>query len=121
MSTLLVLTIALTTLVALFQVWWSLSYLYAYSQTRETIMLTQIVQGVAIGVLFVSITINLLTGQKVVGVTSGLLLLLSVGMTVLWRRQGGIDRLFEYYPGAIVDVLLFRKPKVDLKRKVRGR
>jgi hypothetical protein len=110
-----------TCLIALFQMWWSVAYVYAYSQIREAALLLQVVQGVMFGMLFVTITISLLTGQDTVNIISGTLLIVGLAMGFLWRRRGGVDLLFDYYPRAMLDVLLFRKPKVDLKRRVRGR
>ncbi len=116
-----ILTIVVAILVTLFQFWWSSAYLYAYSQVRESILLFQVVQGVSIGMLFLTISVAMLTGQSMNRLISGVLLLLGLVMGIMWRKRGGIDKLFEYYPRAIIDVLLFRKPKVDYKRRVRGR
>lgn len=116
-----IVTTVVALLVTMFQFWWSSAYLYAYSQLREVVLLFQVVQGVAMGVLFLTISVSMLTGQELNWMISGALLLLGLLMGMMWRKRGGVEKLFEHYPRAMLDVLLFRKPKVDYKRRVRGK
>ncbi len=109
----------LTILITVFELWWAIAYFYAYRQIGERMLLLQVVQAGAIGLLFAYITFVLLGNQEVNGLIAGLLLLTALAVAVYWRMQGGIKLLLQRYPRGMVDVLSFRRPAVDLKRRVR--
>ncbi len=104
------LMIVLTVLISLVQLWWTLAYLYAYVQLRESVLLFQIGQGVSFGLLFFFISIAIITQQPMSGMFSGVLLLAGLVMGFIWRRRNGINLLIDYYPRAFIDVILFQKP-----------
>ena len=114
---LLVVTITMT----LFQIWWGSAYLYAYRQTRERLLLLQVVQGFAFALLFGSAAFAILNNQPVSNPLSTALLVVGLITFVIWRFRGGIRWLFQRYPRGMFDVLLFRKPTVNLKRRVRSK
>jgi hypothetical protein len=102
--------LVLTLLVSLIQLWFTIAYLYAYIQLRESLLLVQVGQGVAFGLLFVLISLAIATQQQSIsGLFSGLLLLIGLVLGFIWRRRNGINLLIDYYPRAIIDVMLFKR------------
>lgn len=100
----------LTSAISVIQLWWTVAYLVAYTRIKQPLLLVQVVQGVAFGLLFVFLTIAIMTQQQIGGIFSGILLLIGLVMGFIWRRRDGINLLIEHYPRAMIDVLLFRQP-----------
>lgn len=101
----------LTSAISVIQLWWTIAYLVAYTRIKQSLLLVQVVQGVAFGLLFVFLTIAILTNKPLHGIFSGILLLIGLVMGFIWRRRNGINLLIDHYHGAMIDVLLFRQPK----------
>jgi hypothetical protein len=102
--------VILTLLVSLIQIWWVIAYFIAYIRIKDGLLLLQIVQGVSFGLLFIFLSIAILTQQQMGGIFSGILLLIGLVMGFIWRRRNGINMLIDHYPRAIIDVLLFQQP-----------
>jgi Kef-type K+ transport system membrane component KefB len=113
--------LVLVAMMSLFQIWWTTAYLYAYSQTRERLFLVQVVQGVAFAVLFIHATIAAVYQQQINGLLGSGMLIIGVVTFIIWRVRGGIKLQFQRYHRGMFDVLFFRKPAVDLKRRVRSK
>ncbi len=113
--------VVLAILVAIFCLWWSIAYLYAYIQTRERLLLLQVGQGMAFTLMFTYISFAGINQLPLSGILLGLLILLAMAASVIWRVRGGIKWLVQRYPRGMLDVLLLRKPAVDFKRRVRGK
>lgn len=111
----------LTGLVALFELWWVIAYFHAYRQVGERILLLQVVQAAAIGGLFAYFTVALASNSPINGTLSIVVLLISMGASLVWRMRGGVNHLIRRYPRGMIDVLSFRRPAVDLKRRVRSK
>lgn len=106
---------------SLFQLWWSGAYLYAYLQTREGLFLVQVAQGIIFAIFFIYATIGALNQHLANGFIGPALLLIGVVTFIIWRVRGGIKMQFERYHRGTLDVLSFRKPSVNLKRRVRSK
>lgn len=105
---------------ALIQLWWALAYLYGYRQTQESVLLLQVSQGIVFGMLFLYIVGSIAMNQQASGFVAGILLIIGVVLGYFWRRRNGIHLLIDYYPNAMFDVLMFRKPQKDLTRRQRA-
>lgn len=104
-----------------FQLWWTLAYMYAYGQVRATVLLIQVIQGMTYVLFFVLIAWVFFSGQSINRLIAPALLTTVVITILLWRVFGGPALLMRSYPRRWRDVLLFRRPSVDLKRRVRGK
>lgn len=113
--------LVLTILMTLFQIWWGSAYLYAYRQTQERLLLLQVVQGFAFAFLFGSAAFAIVNNRPVSNPLSTALLGVGLITFLIWRFRGGIRWLFQRYPRGMFDVLLFRRPVVNLKRRVRSK
>lgn len=111
----------MTVLIALFGLWWAVSYLYAYRQLRERLYLLQVGQGLVFMLMFTYITVTQLNQQTLNSLLVGLLILMAFGAGFVWRSRGGARTLIQHYPRGMIDVLMFRKPAVDFKRRIRGK
>lgn len=109
--------VVLSILVTLVQLWWAIAHLYAYMQTQERLLLTQVAQGAVFGLLFIMISIEMITQMDVLNpLIATFMLIVGVILGMMWRRKNGIHVLIDYYPRAMIDVLLFRKPTTDVKQ-----
>lgn len=111
----------LTALVFLFQLWWLTAHLVAYRQTNENAYLLQVFQGGAFALLFGYTTIAFFNNQALNLPISGLLLIGGLIASILWRNRGGTQLMAQHYPRGLRDLLGFRRPAVDLKRRVRSK
>lgn len=109
----------LTVFVVLFEIWFAIAYLYAFRQVGERVLLLPVIQAIALALLFTYIAFIALQEQSMNGFVSFPLLIVAMVALLLWRRRGGIRALVRRYPRGMLDVLLFRRPAVDLKRRVR--
>lgn len=104
-----------------FQLWWTLAYIYAYGQVRAIVLMIQVVQGMTYVLFFALIVWGVFGGQTVNRLVAPALLTTVVITILLWRVFNGPALLVRSYPRRWRDVLLFRRPSVDLKRRVRGK
>lgn len=107
-------------LVIVFEIWYIGAFLVAYVRLHESRLLLLVGQGIMIlfsfsymaYAAFGAISINLIIVL--------LPLLLSMIMLVTWRAVvDSVPRFAQSYPRGFIDVLLFRKPASNLKRRVR--
>lgn len=114
------LLIGLTTIVILYEVWYAAAYMVAYVQLRERMLLTQVGQAVLMLVAFAYLVYGVLAELPVNPVIIGALLVGAMLLSILWRRNpAGLAQFLRSYPRGTVDVLFFRRPAIDLKRRVR--
>lgn len=111
----------LTALVFLFEVWWVAAHIVAYRQTSDGIYGLQILQGAAFGLLFGYVTLALFNNQSLNLPISGVLLISGLIASILWRSRNGPRTMEQHYPRGLRDLLSFRRPAVDLKRRVRSK
>jgi len=113
----------LTLGVIVFEVWYAVAYGVALAQLGERMLLLQVAHAMlmlaAFGYLMVAV-------QTQAGLSSSIFVfaMLLIGAMLLlrfWQRApGNLMRFLRSYPRGMIDVLLFRRPKVaDLKRRVR--
>lgn len=108
-------------MVGLFELWWAIGYAYAYRQVRAPLLLAQMAVGLAYVAFVVAIGAMLLANQQLApGIAIAFLVVVGVAL-VAWRLLGGPALQARHYPRGWRDVLAFRRPAVDLKRRVRGR
>jgi hypothetical protein len=111
----------LTALIFLFQLWWLAAHLVAYRQTNESLYLFQVFQGGAFALLFGYATIVFFNNHVLNLPISGLLLIAGLIPSILWRNRGGTQTMARHYPRGLRDLLGFRRPAADLKRRVRSK
>jgi hypothetical protein len=110
----------LTIGVVLFELWYAAAFLNAYAQTRERLLLLMVGQAVLMLAAFAYLGLAILNqwqanGLIVVGLLVGAMLL-----SFIWRRHpAGLVQSLKSYPRGTLDVLAFRRPAIDLKRRVR--
>ena len=110
----------LTVVVLLFELWYLVAFMYAYVQSRDRMMLLQVGQALLLLLAFVYIAYTTLNQIQLNPFIVLMLLLGSMLCSLFWRRSsGGLPRFLQSYPRGTLDVLLFRRPAVDLKRRVR--
>jgi hypothetical protein len=113
--------IACVLLVGLFQLWWAVGYAHAFRQVRARVLLVQMLVGLAYVAFVAAIVGALLAGQQLPqGVAVAFLIVVGAAL-VAWRLLGGPAIQARHYPRGWRDVLTFRRPAVDLRRRVRGR
>jgi hypothetical protein len=106
--------------VMLFEVWYAVAFLYAYAQTRERFVLFPFAQALLLLAAFVYIAYALSTGQGLNSTIILVLLIIALFFSMVWRRNPeSLQRFMRSYPRGTFDVLLFRRPAADLKRRVR--
>lgn len=111
----------LTVLVSVFGLWWAVAYVYAYRQVRDRLFFLQIGQGLSFALMFSYITVVRINEQPLNGLFVGVLILMALAAGFVWRSRGGAEVLIQRYPRGMLDVLSFRKPTADLRRRVRGK
>ena len=106
--------------VMLFEVWYAAAFLYAYFQTRERFVLFPFAQALLLLAAFGYITYALSTAQGLNSTIILVLLIIALFFSMVWRRNpDSLQRFVRSYPRGTLDVLLFRRPAADLKRRVR--
>lgn len=106
--------------VALFQLWYAAAFLYAYTQTRERAVLLMVGQALLMLAAFAYLGVALINGWAANVIVVVLLLVGAMALSMLWRRHPqGLPTLLRQYPRGSLDVLAFRRPAADLKRRVR--
>lgn len=110
----------LTVVVILFEVWYAAAFLFAYGQLRERLLLLPVLQALLMLAAFTYIAAALSNGWTLNSALVLGLLIGAMGISLFWRRApGGLAMLLRSYPRGTLDVLSFRRPAVDLKRRVR--
>lgn len=109
----------LTIFMILFEIWYGGAYLYAYLQTRERVLWLQVVQAVALIALFVYIALTMAGGGQLNGLVLIAMLAIALALNLLWRQGVRSTQLAQSYPRGMLDVLAFRRPVANLKRRVR--
>jgi hypothetical protein len=73
-------------------------------------------------VAFAYLGLGLLYNWQVNTLLVVLLLVAAMALSLVWRRHpAGLAQSLRSYPRGTLDVLAFRRPAVDLKRRVRTR
>jgi hypothetical protein len=111
----------LTLVVIVFEIWYAVAYGVAFAQLREQMILLQIAHAV---LLLAAFGYLIAVAQARAGFSPFIFAMLLIGAMLLllfWQRApGNLPRFLRSYPRGMIDVLLFRRPKmVDLKRRVR--
>jgi hypothetical protein len=113
--------LVLAVILLLFELWYTLAYLYAYAQTQERILLAPALQGL---VMSVAVTVVVLAMLQLMPFSGWLVLTLFVSallLSLVWRVGIGKTQLAQSYPRGVADILMFRRPAADLKRRVRSK
>ena len=106
--------------VALFQLWYAAAFLYAYTQTRERTVLLMVGQALLMLAAFAYLGLSLANSWAANVFVVVLLLIGAMLLSLIWRRHpSGLPSLLRQYPRGSLDVLAFRRPVADLKRRVR--
>jgi hypothetical protein len=106
--------------VAAFQIWYAAAFYYAYTQTRERTLLLMVGQALLMLLAFAYLGLALAGGWSANVYVVILLLIAAMALSLLWRRHpAGLPYILRFYPRGSLDVLAFRRPAADLKRRVR--
>jgi hypothetical protein len=110
----------LTAVVILFELWYAAAFLFAYVQLRERALLLPMVQALLMLAAFAYISIAVINGWAINPIVVLLLLIGAMAISLYWRRiPAGLSAMLRSYPRGTLDILTFRRPAVDLKRRVR--
>ena len=109
----------LTIFALLFEIWLGTAYLFAFLQTRERLLLLQVGQAIMIGGVFGYIMIQLWNQTPLNATPIYVMLGISLVLMVIWRRSLEGSSIGRAYPKGMADILAFRRPASDLKRRVR--
>ncbi|WP_141508896.1 hypothetical protein [Candidatus Chloroploca asiatica] len=106
--------------VILFEVWYLVAFLYAYRQIGERLLLLPALQALLMLLAFAYLAVASVVGFDInMGVFIALLVTAML-ISLFWRRNpNGLTRFIKSYPRGTLDVLGFRQPSLDLKRRVR--
>jgi hypothetical protein len=114
------LMIVLTVVVILVEVWYAVAFYAAYLQLRDRMVLLPMAQALLMLAAFAYIGVALLNQWPINLVVVVGLLIGAMLVSLYWRRSPvGLPMLLRSYPRGTFDVLSFRRPAVDLKRRVR--
>ncbi|MFQ3662101.1 MAG: hypothetical protein SNJ69_06865 [Chloroflexaceae bacterium] len=106
--------------VILIEVWYAFAFVYAYVQLRERMLLLPALQALLMLGVFGYLAYSLNSGQPASLFVVMPLLLGVLAISIFWRRSpAGLAQFTKSYPRGTLDVLSFRKPAADLKRRVR--
>lgn len=111
----------LTILMIAFELWYGVAYFYAFVQTREPMLWLQVGQAGLLIALLVYLTTTIANQGQINLLVVIPLLLLTLALNILWRQGVRATSLMQSYPRGLVDVLGFRRPAADLKRRVRSK
>jgi hypothetical protein len=104
-------------LMILVSVWYMLAYTVAFFHIRERMLLLPVGQWLLVGIGLGSIVFNDGTPVLVWVMTP---LLIGLALAGIWRRHPrGLALVLRSYPRGTFDILSFRRPVLDLKRRVR--
>jgi hypothetical protein len=112
--------IFLIVFVILFELWYAAGFLYAYSQLRERSLLLPVLQALLMLLAFAYLTLAVINGASANPLIVFGLLIGAMVVSLYWRRiPSGLNLFLRSYPRGTLDVLAFRRPASDLKRRVR--
>lgn len=112
--------LVMTVLVIIFEMWYAAAFLFAYTHVRERPLLLPVAQAVLMLLAFAYLTLALLNGWSANPLIVFGLLIGAMLISIYWRRiPGGLTSFLKSYPRGTLDVLMFRRPAADLKRRVR--
>jgi hypothetical protein len=112
--------IVLTLVVILVEVWYAVAFYVAYLQLRDRMLLFPMSQALLMLAAFVYLGICLLNSWSINLFVVVAFLIAAMLVSLYWRRSPvGLPVLLRSYPRGTLDVLSFRRPAVDLKRRVR--
>lgn len=101
----------------LLSAWYVIAYTVAFFHLRERMLLLLVGQWLLVGVGLGSIILNNGTPVLVWVMTP---LLIGLALAGIWRRHPrGLALVLRSYPRGTLDILTFRRPVFDLKRRVR--
>ncbi len=110
----------LTAVVVLFELWYAAAFFFAYMQLRERTLLLPMLQALLMLAAFAYIGLAVMNSWALNPIVVLLLLIGAMGLSLYWRRiPNGLAALLRSYPRGTLDVMTFRRPAVDLKRRVR--
>ncbi len=114
------LLIVLTVVVILVELWYAVAYYVAYLQLRDRMLLFPMAQALLMLAAFVYIAVAALNQWSINLIVVVAFLIAAMLVSLYWRRNpAGLPVLLRSYPRGTIDVLSFRRPAVDLKRRVR--
>jgi signal transduction histidine kinase len=111
----------LTMLMIVFELWYGVAYGYAYLQTRQPLLWFQVAQAVFLIALLGYITFTIANAGQINLLIIIALMVIALAFNLLWRQGVRSTNLAQSYPRGIVDILGFRRPAADLKRRVRSK
>jgi hypothetical protein len=112
--------LVLAIFVILVEVWYAVAFYVAYLQLRDRMVLLPMLQALLMLAAFAYIVVALLNQWPISLVVVVGLLIAAMLVSLYWRRSpGGLAALLRSFPRGTIDVLSFRRPAVDLKRRVR--
>lgn len=112
--------IVLTLVVVVFELWYAAAFLIAYWNTRERMLLLPVTQALLMLAAFAYIGLAMINSWMISPYLVVTLLIGAMGISLYWRRTpGGLMQFLKSYPRGTLDVLAFRRPAADLKRRVR--
>ncbi|NJN19566.1 MAG: hypothetical protein HC822_26655 [Oscillochloris sp.] len=110
----------LTIFVIIFEIWYVAAFLVAFFQLRARALLFPVGQGLALLAAFGYVALMGVTSQQLSPYLMLGLLLVAMVFSLLWRRGlAQTPEFFRSYPRGTIDVMSFRRPAADLKRRVR--
>ncbi|NTU81765.1 MAG: hypothetical protein HGA45_20700 [Chloroflexales bacterium] len=112
--------IALTVAVVAFELWYAVAFLVAYGHIREQMLLLPMAQALMMLAAFAYIGVAVINGWLINSIIVLGLLIGALVISLYWRRApAGLAQFLRSYPRGTLDVLAFRRPVADLKRRVR--
>lgn len=110
----------LTIFIILFEIWYVVAFVVAYNQLRERALFWPMAQGLALLAAFGYVAFAGARGLDLNGPLLLAMLVLAMAFSLLWRRGlAQTPQFFKSYPRGTIDVMSFRRPAADLKRRVR--
>ncbi|WP_298814858.1 hypothetical protein [Chloroflexus sp.] len=101
----------------LLSIWYVVAYLVAFYYLRERMLFLPVAQWLLVGIGLGSIII---TNGTPVLLWVMAPLLIGLALAGIWRRHPrGLALVLRSYPRGTLDLLAFRRPVFDLKRRVR--
>lgn len=108
-------------MMVLLEVWWIAAFVHAYRQLRDRRLLLQVGQGLLLLLFFALLALNAYQERPGVSVAQLVPPLLSLVLVGIWQTSGGAALLRERYLNRLADVLRFRRPSVNMRRRVRSK
>ncbi|RRR71724.1 MAG: hypothetical protein EI684_11175 [Candidatus Viridilinea halotolerans] len=104
----------------MFELWYAAAFYFAYTQLRERSLLLPVLQALLMLFAFGYLTLAVIYGWAANPLLVFGALLGAMVVSLYWRRlPTGLPLFLRSYPRGTLDVLAFRRPTHDLKRRVR--